>query len=187
VAAAGVGRTFQNLRLFERLTALENVLVALEAAPSGALAGLHPSRQPANGPAEARRLLEVVGLAAVADCQANQLAYGERRRLEISRALALGSWLLLLDEPAAGLNLTEKSQLKQLLLRIRDSGVSLVLIEHEMTLVMDISDHVLVMANGRKIAEGKPSEVRREPAVVQAYLGTIPESSGHAGEPPAVQ
>ena len=168
VAADRIARTFQNLRLFTRMTSLENVLVALENATNDAT----DKAKPSDRTNEARRLLGQVGLASVVDRPAGALAYGDRRRLEIARALALRPRLLLLDEPAAGMNAGETARLKQLIRQICDSGVSIVLIDHEMTLVMGISDHVVVLANGRKIAEGTPEEVRRQPAVVEAYLGT---------------
>jgi branched-chain amino acid transport system ATP-binding protein len=164
VAAAGVARTFQNLRLFKRMTALENVLIALEA-------GARTDRSLA----EADRLLELVGLTSLAERAAGELAYGDARRLEIARALALRPrLLLLLDEPAAGMNATETLALMQLVQKIRASGVTVVLIEHEMDLVMGISDHVVVLDYGRKIAEGPPEAIRHNPAVIEAYLGVGP-------------
>jgi branched-chain amino acid transport system ATP-binding protein len=166
VAASGVARTFQNLRLFQQMTSLENVLVALDE-----LASITSTSDRLQ---EAYRLLDLVALASAADCPAGQLAYGDRRRLEIARAVALRPWLLLLDEPAAGMNAVETAQLNRLIQQIRDTGVTVLLIEHEMGLVMDISDHVVVLANGRKIAEGTPECVRAAPAVIEAYLGSSP-------------
>jgi branched-chain amino acid transport system ATP-binding protein len=163
VAAAGVARTFQNLRLFKRMTALENVLVGLEARrrqwPR------HDRLQ------EAHRLLAWVGLASHAQRPAGALAYGDQRRLEMARALAMRPGLLLLDEPAAGMNSSETASLMGCIRELRDRGVTTVLIEHDMQLVMGISDQVVVLDYGRKIAEGPPEEVRGHPAVIEAYLG----------------
>ncbi|HVA48552.1 MAG TPA: ABC transporter ATP-binding protein [Pirellulales bacterium] len=193
VTAAGLARTFQNLRVFRRMTVLENVLVAIEAArpqPFGrkylARAGETPAPQTAAGETaapqggkrlvgsveQARRLLEFVGLTPLAERRAGELAYGDQRRLEIARALAIGPRLLLLDEPAAGMNATETARLMELIREIRASGVTVVLIEHEMDLVMGMSDQVIVLDAGKKIAEGPPQVVRRHPAVIEAYLGT---------------
>jgi len=177
---AGVARTFQNVRLFPRMTALENLIVAqhnkIMRATGFALTGLfglpvyrHAEEQAIE---TARRWLDAVGLIALADQEAGELPYGAQRRLEIARAMCTGPVLLCLDEPAAGLNPRETRELGQLLMRIREQeGIGILLIEHDMSVVMDVSDKIVVLDHGRKIAEGDPQSVRANPAVVRAYLG----------------
>ncbi|MCW8138862.1 MAG: ABC transporter ATP-binding protein [Planctomycetota bacterium] len=176
ICRLGVARTFQNIRLFEDQTVLSNVMVGLHRRlESGLLAALLRTGRARQEEAEARaaaaRYLDFVGLLPrVNDCAAS-LAYGERRRLEIARALASGPRLLLLDEPAAGLNETEKDGLRDLLLGLQAAGITVLLVEHDMRLVMSIAEEIVVLDHGAKIAEGSPDQIRSDKAVLEAYLG----------------
>jgi branched-chain amino acid transport system ATP-binding protein len=175
-AALGMGRTFQNIRVFGAMTVLENVLTGL--APRftqglGAVVAMLPSvrRVEREATARAREVLDLVGLGARWNEAAGSLPYGDQRRLEIARALAPAPALMLLDEPAAGMNPAETAALAQLVRRIRDAGTTVLLVEHDMGFVMDLSERVTVLNFGRRIFEGMPEAVRREPAVIEAYLG----------------
>src|SRR5215212_61268 len=178
----GVARTFQNIRLFPALTALENVKVGVEtrqkSGPISAMLGLPWQRREERESTEAAyALLDRVGLAGRANELAGSLAYGEQRRLEIARALATVPGVILLDEPAAGTNPAEKRELAALIRQVNADGVSVLLIEHDMKLVMSVADRIVVLNFGRRIAEGTPQAIQRDPAVVAAYLGTSEEEA----------
>jgi branched-chain amino acid transport system ATP-binding protein len=176
IAGLGIARTFQTVRLFPRLSALENVMVGRHTrSRAGFLAGMlnlpWTWREERAIRAKARELLLELGLAECAGEAAGSLSFRHQRLVEIARALASEPRLLLLDEPAAGLNLQETEELASLICRIRDRGITVLLVEHDMSLVMDISDLVIVLNYGRKLAEGAPAEIQRDPEVIKIYLG----------------
>jgi branched-chain amino acid transport system ATP-binding protein len=176
ITRRGIARTFQSIRLFRTMTALENVLVGNDAhARSGVLNSLFRTplqrREEAAANDEAMELLRFMGLTSKADALAGGLSYGDQRRLEIARAMATKPRLLCLDEPAAGFNPAEKQKLMDLIRRVRDRGFTVLLIEHDMRLVMGVTDRIVVLEFGEKIAEGTPAEIRDNPAVIAAYLG----------------
>jgi len=181
ISARGIARTFQNVELFTNMTVLENVMVGRHLRSRGnlftaatRLGGANAEeRKTAN---DAMTYLELVGLVDVACEEAGDLPFGRQRLLEIARALATEPSLLLLDEAAAGLSTREKKDLVELIFRIRASGVNIFLVDHDMDLVMDISDHVIVLDHGEKISEGTPGEVQHDEQVIAAYLGEEPVS-----------
>ncbi|HET9657358.1 MAG TPA: ABC transporter ATP-binding protein [Kineosporiaceae bacterium] len=191
IAHLGLARTFQNIRLFNLMTATENVMVAMHSHMRSGLVGTvlrtpRQRREEREGLAHARELLEFVGIGKVADEYARNLSYGDQRRLEVARALALRPKVLLLDEPTAGMNPQESAQFVDFVHRVRDEkNVAVLLIEHDMSVVMRVSERITVLDRGEKIAEGGPEDIKSNQRVVEAYLGktgTDGYTSGNGGQ-----
>jgi branched-chain amino acid transport system ATP-binding protein len=182
IAALGMSRTFQNIKLFHSMTALENVMVGRHIrSRSGFLAGMcslpRSLREERSIRDKSMQLLRDLELADYADVEATSLAFGQQRAVEMARALAAEPDLLLLDEPAAGLNIYETAEVARLIGRIRDRGITVLLVEHDMSLIMDISDEIIVLSFGEKIAEDRPEAIQRHPEVIKIYLGEEEETA----------
>lgn len=176
IAAKGLSRTFQHIRLFTHMTALENIMIGRHIhSRAGFLSGMMalPWTKKEENAARTRALeiMEFLGMAEFADNEATSLAYGQQRMLELARALACEPKLLLLDEPAAGLNMRETAEMAKLISRIRDTGITVLLVEHDMSLVMNISDEIVVLSYGQKIADDRPLAIQKNPEVIRVYLG----------------